>query len=279
MENKIIRIEKMEEKFEGIKVDKTDHSPCSFTSQAEGKCDLPELPREKAVKKLEVVSLGDVKFCENDKCLIIKFPKIRGPRNSTDLLSNYHIENTLKDLSEATKKDKKTYPNGPGMHIPFEMCDFVTYSESGYKLRDLNLTEMQKEGYKSFFCVLNTDEWSGGGLHWVCVFECTNGKKCTVEYFNSSGNSSERYKCKTEGTNESAIKTWFEKHLKKNNPEFELKLKDVITKVLQFSETECGVWCLWYILSRLKGHPPNYFLSSGVTDKAMIEYARTALFV
>jgi Ulp1 family protease len=50
-----------------------------------------------------------------------------------------------------------------------------------------------------------------------------------------------------------------------------------VPKQLQTSRTECGVWSIMYIKSRLEGHPPNWFYKNKTTDKD-IENFRKYLF-
>lgn len=264
--------------FEGIPFSKKDLSPCSAVSVATGKCPaaVQELSLTEAKTEIKSIFAGQIQRCNDKGCINIPSPKAHGPRNSDDLLSNINIESVLQDWSKASSEKTDFYENGPVMHVPFEMCDFMNSNSS--VLRDLDLTNLISRGYKSFCCVLNTDTWSGSGKHWVCIFALLNDNKCSIEYFNSSGRSADNYTYITKNGNQSAINDWVE-HLKKNNPKFEIKVKSVVTRVLQYSETECGVWSLWYIKCRLEGYPPDFFVKSGVTDKGMLEYARVSLFV
>src|SRR5690606_6196962 len=93
---------------------------------------------------------------------------------------------------------------------------------------------------------LNTDKWNSGGKHWVGIFCDMRGKgKWTVEYFNCSGNAAE-------GSFIELINKL------KNTLELLNPLTEVINQkeeTLQYGETECGMFTLFYFYNRLSGIP------------------------
>jgi len=197
-----------------------------------------------------------------DKILRKKY-KPPGPANSTALLDNINIDSNLEQWSENSQQlFKKKF-----FHVHYQMIDFMkTHSE----LSVLDLGKLISLGYNCFGVVLNTDISSGRGKHWFCLYgdftrAGTKNDPYTLEYFNSSGNPPL-----------DAVTIWMEEachNLLKQNK----KYCDIIRSAprrLQQSQTECGMWSLLYIRSRLEGHPPEWFYSVGANDLDMIEYRK-----
>jgi hypothetical protein len=200
--------------------------------------------------------------------LLTRF-KTPGPRNSTKLLSNFNIDETL-------AKWNLEYPDF--YHCPFTMIDFNDYPK--YKFGRINLGHLitGKEIYKdltgninkgpfnTYACVLNTDVSTGRGKHWVCIFaDFRNKNNWTIEYFNSSGNKPCR-----------PVIHWMEKQ--KLNVQNETGIKpetiSVTNLVHQDSQTECGVYSLYYIRCRLDGISHLFFFDNLISDDKMIEFRK-----
>ena len=187
--------------------------------------------------------------------------KAEGPAGSTALLDNFNIDETLAKWaihSEKIFKGNKFY------HIPFQMIDFA---ERNTELARLDIAQLIKDGYKSFGVILNTDRSSGGGKHWFALYGDLNHTgmerdPITIEYFNSSGNPPMK-----------EVADWLEaaQHDLLKNSGIHAEIIRSANKRLQQSMTECGVWSLMYILSRLKGHPPNWYYKTNANDRDMIE--------
>lgn len=196
----------------------------------------------------------------SDKILKTEFIP-EGPANSTDLLDNFNIDETLKQWEEKAEQEfnKKVY------HIPFQMIDFAkTKSELAY----LDPLDLQESGYNAFMVILNTDVSTGPGKHWFALYGDLQPDKIVLEYFNSSG-----FPPKIE------ITTWLEDtcaDIKKRKMECEI-LNVANGRQLQYSRTECGVWSLVYILSRLLDHEPDWIFKTDANDVDMIKY-RQRLF-
>jgi hypothetical protein len=87
----------------------------------------------------------------------------------------------------------------------------------------------------------------------------------TLEYFNSSGLPPRP-----------EVRYWLDKTqaaLLQANYNCEIVMATGGIQV-QNSKTECGVWSLVYILSRLNGHPPNWIVSVKANDKDMIAFRK-----
>ncbi len=185
-----------------------------------------------------------------------------GPRETTELLNNYNIDETLKQWSFVFTD---FFP------CPFAMIDF---EETYDVLSTVDFVDIY-DGYervnnikhpcRTFGCVVNTDVSSGNGKHWVCVFVDMRKPKWTIEYFNSSG----RYPPKQ-------IIKWMEKSIKKieSRVNRNIKCEGVIVSNMchQKSKTECGLYALFYIRSRIEGVPYIYFRENIIADKLMVEF-------
>lgn len=192
--------------------------------------------------------------------------KTKGPRNSTDLLSNFNIDDTLIRWGD---EFKDFYP------CPFSMIDFktVTNDFAVIDLADVASSRISYRDYinkyhygpfKTFGCVLNTDVSTGYGKHWVCIFADFRSKVWTIEYFNSSGNPPNH-----------DVSEWMEKQRSSL-----LKIHDnvetiAVTNIVhQKSNTECGMYVLYYIRSRLDGISYDYFLTKRIEDSNVTEFRK-----
>lgn len=189
-----------------------------------------------------------------------------GPKDSTALLDNFNIDNTLNQWSKGSKKEfgRCFY------HVPFQMIDF---QEVKTELATLDIMSLSKNKFDCFGVVLNTDVSSGRGKHWFALFgdlkhSGTKADPYILEYFNSSG-----YPPRTQVT------VWMEKikHDLLRDQKKHIEIVYAAHKQIQYSRTECGVWSLVYILSRLLGKPHNWIVKVGANDADMINF-RSKLF-
>ena len=206
--------------------------------------------------------------CDSESCVINKdeFKNIHGnikdlkerdfkpsgPWENDDWLSNFNIDEVLEQWA-------KTYPNF--LHIPFQMRDFA---EKRTEMHTIDLNSEYQKGMKSFGVVINTDYSTGSGIHWFAIFgDFSNKNNVTIEYFNSSGS-----------LPLAEIQDW----LYKTKLELEahgMKVKIIIVTRIehQKSNSECGVFSLWYIYSRLNKVPYSYFDKQGaITDDMMYQF-------
>ena len=186
--------------------------------------------------------------------------KPEGPANSTEWLNNDNIDFVLHQWA-------KIYPGF--LHIPFQMIDF---DEQQTRLSQLDLVSEYEKGMRKMGCVINTDKSSGRGIHWFCVFvDMTDDKPnghWTLEYFDSAGEYPKR-----------SVHAWLNKQraaLAEKYPNKRVEVIDVTkSNQLQKSTTECGVFSLWYILSRLNGISHRYFSQpSAINDDMMYKFRR-----
>lgn len=163
----------------------------------------------------------------------------------------------------------------PDFHaFPFVTIDFYEYDN---EVRDIDFKKYLRNGKKRFSILLNTDNRFGKGKHWICMFIDLSGKKWTIEFFNSSG----RNPC------ENVVKLMVDIEWKLNNivaNNKNLRKSIIVERCVPFNlqhqkkRTECGVYCLYYIMSRLEGVPRKYFGEKRVSDEAMELFRKSKLF-
>ena len=210
--------------------------------------------------------------------------KARGPRDSLALLSNFNIDGTLRRWA-------RVFPEF--FPCPFAMMDF---DHNGDYLGEADLPAILdgraaadlgpgfgrvSRPFTCFGCVVNTDTSHGTGKHWVAVFvDCRPppGEPWSVEYFNSTGRPPPR----------GPMPLWMERtraRLSEYRAQLAgaaqqagaAQLSDVVSVPVtdidhQESETECGLYALFYIRRRLEGTPYQFFTQQVVPDEAMTEF-------
>lgn len=200
--------------------------------------------------------------------LVLNF-KPTGPKYTTDWLSNIEIDQTM---IQWTKENKEFYG------CEFCTIDFESIIESSLSKLDLNKfvqikeeftciyeqynnLQLRKKNIKTIGCIVNSDTSYGPGKHWFAVFFDLRTVPWRFEYFNSSGNPP--YK---------EIVMYME-NLKKR---YGNKIECITTTSIehQQSETECGLYSLYYIRSRILKIPMKYFRHNRVKDKDMIEFRK-----
>ncbi len=231
---------------------------------------------ENAILKLNVGSLIDlIRYVDvlnkEEKESELKMFKIVGEK-STDLMSNVIIDKTLERFNEILCPDffpynfnmvgfnNKAFRRGIVLNEPDTLATISPY--------DLYLgNEVTKDGkvYKHKFtmagCIINSDTYDGNGKHWMALFVDMRGKKWTIEFFNSSGNY--------------PVSEWSKWMLKTKDSLLKLnkyvEIKNVCLKH-QFSRSECGVYSIYYIWSRICGVSYEYFMKNKVSDYIMFEF-------
>jgi hypothetical protein len=206
------------------------------------------------------------KGAENDvkRDVEVRF-KPKGPRDNTDLLSNYDIDGVMRKWAY---KFETFYP------CPFAMMDFETNGDQFGEFCFKSMLEGKlgfggtRKKFDCFGCVVNTDVSSGRGKHWVAVFvDCRKPSVWHVEYFNSVGNPPPKPMIK-----------WMERtksDLYKHGGGSAEVLSIPVTDVdHQESQTECGLYSLYYIRRRIENTPHTFFQTKIVPDDAMTEFRK-----
>lgn len=166
--------------------------------------------------------------------------KIKGPYNSNALLSNFDINKIMKQwMNLSNELFKKKF-----LAIDCQTIDFKQYHN---ELKNLSTDMILR--YDSVGCVLNTDISSGRGKHWICFY--IDNKKKEILFFNSSGNFPPM-----------ELNTWLhniQMEFKINNNK-NYNIDNVVKHTLQKSRTECGMWCLFFIKSKLLDYQTKWIL-------------------
>ena len=125
------------------------------------------------------------------------------------------------------------------------------------ELCEFNLKKHIKEGKNKIGIIFNLDPHYLNGSHWVAVF--INIKKQVIYYFDSYGEPSEPQ-----------IKKFMEtvkKQGKQIGINFTIKENNIRH---QFSDSECGMYSLYFIVEMLKDKDPEYFLNHRIHDKEVM---------
>ena len=131
-------------------------------------------------------------------------------------------------------------------------------------LKNVKWDDIFKNGMQTFSIAVNTDNSNGPGIHWFCIF----GTNDTIEYFNSSGAKPSK-----------EVHEWLHKIKNDaNKKRKDLKIVLVHKNDLQKSETECGMFVLWYIYNRLNDVPFEYFDKDESANDEMMTALREFMF-
>ena len=239
--------------------------------------ELLKVPDTKDPK--EIMDAAKVKLeCDTERCVLTKLMsdlgearvrgeiqanlKVDGPCDNR-LLSNVHIDSILRQW-------RGMFPD----YFPYNF-NMRNYASMSYKhgrvidgpdtlatlqFASLYLGTHDGKKYTRAACVINSDVYQGGGKHWMALFVDSAGG--TVEFFNSSGNA--------------PAPEWVAWMTKTKNQLDELGIPAKMVRVSkirhQDSKSECGVYSLFYIWSRLNGVPHERFMSTPVPDSVMFEF-------
>jgi hypothetical protein len=209
--------------------------------------------------------------CSNQHCLLEKTNgalssaavdaerlrlKPLGPAATRKWLSNSNIDWSTQQWTQLF----------PDFHpIPFAMMNFMSYDCALKKFDPAALRDA-----RTFACVLNTDHHPGRGKHWVCVFGDMRTTPWTIEYFNSSGRPPP-----------AELVNWMvdmRQRMRRCAPGGACDDVVVSRRAHQEGDSECGVYCLFYIWSRLHGVPWTAFRENRVADHEVAAF-RPRLFV
>ena len=153
------------------------------------------------------------------------------------------------EILEFMKQYEKTYENfeflGPS---PIDYDTHKAYGECVWEeLCEFSLRDNLKEGKTKVGIIFNTDPHTEDGEHWVAMYMDLNKGK--LYYFDSYG---EEIPGQIEKFADNVIKQ--ANSMKRNNFK-----KYISKKRHQFSESECGMYCLYFIVEMLKGKPFSKF--------------------
>jgi hypothetical protein len=232
----------------------------------------------KNIKKLNVnnekdtiTQLKNVYDCNSESCLLMQGEiidvigqdkaseqlkerfKPDGPLDKKTWFSNINIDSVLDQI-------EKKYTNKKFKHIPYQMRDF---QKTCGELATIDFVKEYKKGIRCFGVVFNDDVSTGNGTHWTAMFGDFSKEPFTIEHFNSSGagpkNEMREWMTKT--------KHKLEKELNKK-----VEVKEVSKIQHQEDNSSCGVYSIYYIISRLEGLSYTLFEKNRIPDKLMWEF-------
>lgn len=246
-------------------------SECSLVSNSTGVCSssstiqtIKEDLNINAQTPDEVIAKAkEITKCDTERCVIEKIDdsdvkkeletnfKLAGP-TGIELLNNYNIDNTLKQW-------KLKFPKFYAYN--FNMRDFKREQDTLATVDVYN--DIYKKNYDVAACVINSDVYSGSGIHWMALLcDFRNPKLFTVEFFNSSGQMpSQEFNAWLYDTKNNMLEA--------GKP---IEVVKVCNVKQQNSRTECGVYSLYYIWARLNNIPYTFFQSHRIEDQKMFEF-------
>jgi hypothetical protein len=186
-----------------------------------------------------------------------------GPVNN-ELFNNFVEDNVMRSW-------QRWDPNFAA--VPVSLMDFqdhggpltkIKFSKSGKVLFD------DKE-YTTFGCVLNTLRMAGDLSkvgHWVGLFGDFRTSDATIEYFNSSGRSAP-----------AELWSWMEKKAKEYTQLTGHKCTPLNVSNIQHqkSNTECGIYSIFFITARLCGISYKKFRESPIADQNVNKFRKYVL--
>lgn len=177
-----------------------------------------------------------------EKILYFTFkPKMTKKINSW--LSTEDINNVLKQYEYTYKKK---YPNN------FKFLGALP--SDFYKITNVNYSDIFN--YQKIGLVLNLDDHTKNGSHWVAIFIDNTLK--TIEYYDSAGNLPNK-------NIKYFINTLYS-FLKKNGNIYKIKYNTIQH---QLKNTECGVYSIHFLIKRLVGVTFERICNSNIPDEQM----------
>lgn len=210
--------------------------------------------------KADEFDINDVKKkmnCDSQKCIALKMGmdltifKPDGPATSNKLLSNVDIDSVLKQFELKFLNFKA---------LSFTMDDWFNTSYSDHDIAKLGsdphyICNILRNNKTCIGFIINTDKWSGDGIHWTSIFvDMRDNKEWSVEFFNSSGN-----------TPSKNIKKLIDNIVNNlylcNSKPYDCTVThiNVAKNEHQLSDTECGLYGIFMIYNRCRGISLKYF--------------------
>lgn len=251
---------------------------------------VPEAPPNTPAPK--IVEAAKKKLgCDSEKCVLQKssHPRARAElrsrfkiagHNDNKLLSNINIDNVLRQWMS---------------HFPdffaynFNMIDYAQNSIDKFgrvvpkpdTLATINFDDLYNSPnkYRIAACVINSDVSTGPGKHWMALVADARGDgEWSVEFFNSSGNPPApewvnwmqktkhiMERLRRRSSNEAAPNA-------ESPPPAGPVVLAKSTVRHQYSNTECGVYSLFYIWARLCGVAKEVLLNNPIPDRLMFAF-------
>ena len=179
-----------------------------------------------------------------------KSPKIW---KTDEWLSSLDIEAVMKQYEKYYKCFEFLGPS------PIDFDHHKLYGECVWEeLCKLNISDMIKRNKNKIGIILNTDPHYKDGEHWISLF--INIKEKYIIYFDSNGNPP---------PNE--VKELITK-ITKQGKQIGIDFDVLINKLEhQKTESECGMYCLYFIIQMLKDKNNDYFFKNKIPDEEVFK--------
>lgn len=198
------------------------------------------------VKKLNDVDISQMTFRPD------------GPQGQFEWLSTTHIEDVLSQYEHVNKKF---------LFLGAVPMDFDNLPVLGIK--NLDFRKLHESGNTKIGIVFNTDEHYKPGQHWVAAF--ANLDKKQVYYFDSTGQKPEKRVIKFLAR---VAKHLFQKYNSRYMSDLTIKYNPVAH---QKGNSECGVYCLNFIIRLLNGESFEEIVNRKLSD-AEVNMCRKVYF-
>lgn len=174
-------------------------------------------------------------------------------KNMNEWLSSNEIIDVMSQYEE-TFPEFKFFGPSPIDFDTMEIKDHCVWPEiCNINIRKLLTKKKNKLGF-----IFNTDKHYQPGSHWIALF--VDLKKNVIFSFDSNGDE--------EPEEITQLIRKINKQCKLLN--LNMKIDTNFPKVHQRSNTECGMYCLYFIISLLKGtHNTDYFKKTRIPDKSV----------
>jgi len=173
-------------------------------------------------------------------------------KNPNEWLTSIDILNVMR---QHEKIDRHFEFIGPS---PIDYDHHKAYGECVWEeLCEFSLADNLRKGKNKIGIIFNLDKHTKEGSHWVALF--IRAKKREIYYLDSYGERMPRQ-----------IKKFVTKVTKQANALGKGKYKLIENKRRhQFSESECGMYCLYFIIQMRRGKSFKKFLNARIKDKYM----------
>jgi hypothetical protein len=177
-------------------------------------------------------------------------------RNINEWLSSSDILNVMQQYEDAYRNFKFFGP------APIDFNSEIYNGKCVWpEICNINIKKLIKGGYDNLGFIFNTDKHYQSGSHWIALY--VDIKRKVIFFFDSNGTP----QCYEISELISSIKS---QCLKLN-----IKLKEMNNHGFthQYSNTECGMYCLYFIVSILtRKNNFNYFKTKRIPDKKVEEF-------
>jgi len=168
-------------------------------------------------------------------------------------LSSLDIEGVMKQYENYYKCFEFLGPS------PIDYDHHKLYGECVWEeLCNLNISEQMKRNINKIGIILNTHPHNKGGEHWISMF--VNIKRKQIVYFDSNGNKPP--------TQVSKLMNEIKNQGKQLGIDFKLYANEIEH---QKTDSECGMYCLYFIIEMLKDNDLDYFLKNEIHDNKVFK--------